>query len=155
MTLIRCIPRHVFPGVSITGFCTTAASTHTILTQSSAGMSPSAAAFTGPGFHTTVSSNPCCTMRRSGMPTPTSSSSAGAPSQLDLVGVGMPPRRILQQGFEDTVVWNPGPVKAAALGDMPAEDWVRMVCVEAAVVQRPVLLAPGKTWRGMQRIEVS
>lgn len=79
---------------------------------------------------------------------------AGAPSEVDLVGAGMPPRRIVQQGFEDTVVWNPGPVKAAALGDMPAEDWVRMVCVEAAVVQHPVMLAPGKTWRGMQRIEV-
>ena len=74
----------------------------------------------------------------------------GAPAQVELV----PGRRITQQGFEDTVVWNPGPVKAAALGDMPAEDWTRMVCVEAAVVGNPVQLAPGKTWRGMQRISV-
>ena len=42
--------------------------------------------------------------------------------------------QINQQGFKDTVVWNPGPVKAAALGDMPASDWVRMLCVEAVQV---------------------
>lgn len=78
----------------------------------------------------------------------------GAPAEVDLVGGGMPRRKILQQGFADTVVWNPGPVKAATLGDMPTEDWVRMVCVEAAVVGSPVHLPPGKTWRGMQRISV-
>lgn len=78
----------------------------------------------------------------------------GAPSEVELVAGGMPPRRISQQGFADTVVWNPGPVKAAMLGDMPAEDWTRMVCVEAAVIGSPVHLAPGKTWRGMQRITV-
>lgn len=73
---------------------------------------------------------------------------------LDLAG-DAPHRRILQQGFTDTVVWNPGPLKAAALGDMPAQDWDKMLCVEAAVIQRPVHLAPGKTWRGLQRIELS
>jgi hypothetical protein len=30
-----------------------------------------------------------------------------------------------------------------------------MVCIEAAVVARPVTLAPGKTWRGMQRLELA
>jgi glucose-6-phosphate 1-epimerase len=63
-------------------------------------------------------------------------------------------RRIVQQGFGDVVVWNPGPEKAARLGDMPAGDWPRMLCVEAAAVGVPVQLAPGKTWRGMQRIEL-
>ena len=78
----------------------------------------------------------------------------GSPAEVELLGGDMPRRRILQQGFADTVVWNPGPAKAATLGDMPAEDWVRIVCVEAAVVEGPVALAPGKTWRGMQRISV-
>lgn len=63
-------------------------------------------------------------------------------------------RRVVQQGFEDVVVWNPGPEKAARLGDMPPEDWQRMLCIEAAAVGTPVHLAPGKTWRGMQRIEL-
>jgi glucose-6-phosphate 1-epimerase len=64
-------------------------------------------------------------------------------------------RRVLQQGFQDSVVWNPGPRKAAALGDMPAGDWPRMLCIEAAVIEHPVHLAPGKTWRGLQRIELT
>lgn len=77
----------------------------------------------------------------------------GAPAALQLEHGGRT-RRIVQQGFEDTVVWNPGPAKAQRLGDMPAGDWTRMLCVEAAVVQHPVTIAPGKTWRGLQRIEL-
>jgi glucose-6-phosphate 1-epimerase len=78
-----------------------------------------------------------------------------APQALRLQGGGMPERRIVQQGFTDTVTWNPGPAKAARLGDMPPEDWLRMVCIEAAVVAQPVQLAPGKTWRGLQRLELA
>lgn len=63
-------------------------------------------------------------------------------------------RRVVQKGFTDTVVWNPGPAKAAQLGDMPPQDWQRMLCIEAAVVGQPVNLPPGKTWRGGQRLEM-
>jgi glucose-6-phosphate 1-epimerase len=76
-----------------------------------------------------------------------------APAMLRLEGGGMPQRRVLQEGFVDTVVWNPGPERAAALGDMPPADWLRMLCIEAAVAAQPVQLAPGKTWRGLQRLE--
>jgi len=77
-----------------------------------------------------------------------------SPEALALEGGGMPSRRILQRGFADTVVWNPGPDKAARLGDMPAQDWLRMLCIEAAVAH-PVEIAPGKTWRGLQRLELA
>jgi glucose-6-phosphate 1-epimerase len=73
-----------------------------------------------------------------------------APPKLVLQRPGLPSLAIRQEGFADTVVWNPGPVKAATLGDMPPDDWRRMLCVEAAVVQRPVRLAPGTSWRGRQ-----
>ena len=73
---------------------------------------------------------------------------------LELSGDGMPLRRLSQQGFADTVVWNPGPAKAAALGDMPPGDWLHMLCVEAGAIAQPVELAPGKTWSGVQRIEL-
>jgi glucose-6-phosphate 1-epimerase len=76
------------------------------------------------------------------------------PQALLLEGGGMPRRRVVQQGFSDAVLWNPGPDKAARLGDMPPADWARMVCIEAAVVARPVTLAPGKTWHGTQRLEL-
>jgi glucose-6-phosphate 1-epimerase len=79
----------------------------------------------------------------------------GVRQPVELTGGGMPPRRISQQGFADAVVWNPGPAKAARLGDMPADDWQRMLCVEAGVIAQPVELAPGKTWSGMQRIELA
>jgi glucose-6-phosphate 1-epimerase len=78
-----------------------------------------------------------------------------APATLYLEAPGMPGRRITQAGFVDTVVWNPGPAKAATLGDMPAGDWLRMVCIEAAVAAMPIRLAPGRTWQGAQRIELS
>lgn len=68
---------------------------------------------------------------------------------------GRADRRIEQQGFTDAVVWNPGPAKAAQLGDMPAEDWPRMLCIEAGAIASPMPLAPGKTWRGLQRITLS
>ncbi|HEX2544646.1 MAG TPA: D-hexose-6-phosphate mutarotase [Ramlibacter sp.] len=78
-----------------------------------------------------------------------------APAHLELRERGLPARRIAQQGFRDTVVWNPGPQKAATLGDMPAADWQRMLCVEAAAVHELVQLAPGATWRGTQRITLA
>lgn len=55
-------------------------------------------------------------------------------------------------GFEDTVVWNPGADKCAALSDMPDEDWRRMLCVEAAQVLSPPTLAPGETWTARQSL---
>ena len=59
---------------------------------------------------------------------------------------------IAQQGFEDAVVWNPGEAGCAQLADMPADGWQRMLCVEAATVARPVLLAPGESWVGLQTV---
>ena len=79
----------------------------------------------------------------------------GVARPLELAGDAGPARRVTQRGFEDVVVWNPGPAKAARLGDMPPEDWPRMLCIEAAAIEHPVQLAPGKTWSGVQRIEVA
>ena len=78
-----------------------------------------------------------------------------APPALQLRASGMPPRRIAQNGFVDTVVWNPGPAKAAALGDMPPEDWLHMVCIEAAAAVAPITLAPGQSWSGTQRLALN
>lgn len=76
------------------------------------------------------------------------------PATLLLQSSGASRLRIEQQGFADTVVWNPGPNKALALGDLPANDWLRMLCVEAACVQRPIRLEPGQSWQGSQRLTV-
>jgi len=60
--------------------------------------------------------------------------------------------QISQQGFEDVVTWNPGAERCAALADMPADGWRKMLCLEAATVRHPVLLAPGESWVGMQSL---
>jgi len=61
---------------------------------------------------------------------------------------------IRQQGFEDAVVWNPGPERCAKLADMPPEGWSEMLCVEAACIGRPVELAAGDSWVGRQSLSL-
>ncbi|CAL94277.1 D-hexose-6-phosphate mutarotase [Azoarcus olearius] len=56
------------------------------------------------------------------------------------------------EGFPDVVVWNPWETRCAALPDMAALDFRRMLCVEAAVVQNPVRLAPQAQWWGRQTL---
>lgn len=56
------------------------------------------------------------------------------------------------QGFPDVVVWNPGPEKCAALKDMEPQGYRHMLCIEAAVIGTPVVLAPGMSWQGMQML---
>lgn len=76
------------------------------------------------------------------------------PASLQLLEQGHAPLRISQQGFSDTVVWNPGPDKARALPDMPDQDWQHMLCVEAACAAAPVTLPAGAIWQGSQRLSL-
>lgn len=77
-----------------------------------------------------------------------------APRELTLREAGR--RRLIQsQAFEDVVVWNPGPEKCAALPDMPDDDWVQMLCVEAAQIGERVRLGAGEEWVGMQTLVVA
>jgi len=72
------------------------------------------------------------------------------PKSLQLHEDGRRTLLIEQTGFEDTVVWNPGPVLARGFKDFPDDDWRRMLCVEAACAAHPVLVQPGATWTGSQ-----
>ncbi len=56
--------------------------------------------------------------------------------------------------WAQTVVWNPGAAKCAALADMPFDGWQHMLCVEAAQVYEPVCIEPGDFWQGAQRLSV-
>lgn len=63
--------------------------------------------------------------------------------------------RIVQSDtLADTVVWNPGATKCAAMADMPDAGYQQMLCVEAAQVNTPITLAAGAQWAGWQRISV-
>lgn len=57
-------------------------------------------------------------------------------------------------GFADAVVWNPWAAAAAALPDMEDDEYLEMICVEAAQVGVPVRLEAGAGWTGSQRIRV-
>lgn len=56
--------------------------------------------------------------------------------------------RIGQTDAAQTVVWNPGSAKAAAIGDYGDDEWTETVCVEAANVRdAATVLAPGQSHR--------
>lgn len=57
--------------------------------------------------------------------------------------------------WAETVVWNPGADKGAALPDLPPDGYARLLCVEAAQVSQAITLAPGARWQGWQRLSVA
>ena len=60
-----------------------------------------------------------------------------------------------KEGSPSTVVWNPWTEKAAALSDLPNEDYLAFACVEAAITNdRAVALNKGETHRFSTRISV-
>ena len=62
---------------------------------------------------------------------------------------------IASQGFPDIVLWNPWIEKAQRLKDLPDEGYHHFVCVESAVIAKPVVLQPGSSWTGVQSITVA
>lgn len=54
--------------------------------------------------------------------------------------------------WANSVVWNPGESKCAALSDMPALGFARMLCVEAAQVFEPISIPAGGQWVGWQSL---
>jgi glucose-6-phosphate 1-epimerase len=74
-----------------------------------------------------------------------------APSRLEL-REGSRSLLIDSLGFPDAVVWNPGPERVATMYDMAPGDDRRMLCVEAAVVKKPIVLEPRRRWMGTQTL---
>ncbi|HEY7774715.1 MAG TPA: D-hexose-6-phosphate mutarotase [Marinagarivorans sp.] len=77
-----------------------------------------------------------------------------APNSLKLLD-GDITKTIVKRGFTDVVVWNPGPEGAKGLSDMGDDEFNTMLCVEAAVVDRPISLSAGASWTGVQEVVVS
>lgn len=53
-------------------------------------------------------------------------------------------------GFKDVVLWNPGAVAGAKIGDMEDGGWERFLCVEPGYVSEFKTIQPGETWIGGQ-----
>jgi len=60
--------------------------------------------------------------------------------------------QIHSEGFRDIVVWNPWMERGATITDLEPKGYRRMLCVESAVIQRPVTLEPGESWNGIQQL---
>ncbi|KAF9680538.1 hypothetical protein SADUNF_Sadunf06G0131800 [Salix dunnii] len=58
-----------------------------------------------------------------------------------------------QGSFFPLVVWNPWDKKAKTMADFGDDEYKHMLCVEAAVVEKPITLKPGEEWKG--RLELS
>lgn len=79
----------------------------------------------------------------------------GVPSTLTLADEGACRSFALAtRGLPDAIVWNPWVAKAAAMADFGDEEYKQMVCIEAAAVERAVVVAPGEQWEGGQTLSV-
>ncbi len=58
---------------------------------------------------------------------------------------------IQMHGFRDAVVWNPWIKQGAELADLEADGYLHMLCIEAALIEKAVTLAPAESWNGFQQ----
>ena len=56
--------------------------------------------------------------------------------------------------WANSVVWNPGREKSAAMADLPSDGFTHFLCVEAAQVMSPVTVAAATNWQGWQNFRV-
>lgn len=85
--------------------------------------------------------------------------------ELDRVYVHAPRTLLLREArralsvethdFPDVVLWNPGRKRASALPDMEPDGERAMLCIEAAVVQTPIVLATGGRWHASQTLDAA
>ena len=59
---------------------------------------------------------------------------------------------IQSENLPETVVWNPWVERTAQLRDMPDNGFRHMLCVEAAVIEKPVVLRAQESWWGRQTL---
>jgi len=58
--------------------------------------------------------------------------------------------KLEKENFNDAVVWNIWGEKIKTISDFSPEEWEHYVCVEAGVIEKPVLLSPKQVWEGSQ-----
>ncbi|KAK2365303.1 putative glucose-6-phosphate 1-epimerase [Trifolium repens] len=61
---------------------------------------------------------------------------------------------IKKEGLPDIAVWNPWEKKSKSMVDFGDEEYKQMLCVDAAVTEKPVNLRPGEEWTGRLQLSV-
>jgi glucose-6-phosphate 1-epimerase len=78
-----------------------------------------------------------------------------APKKVEVEDRGNDRRiEVRAEGFKDAVVWNPWAEKVTGFIGLDTEDYLRMICIEAAQVGSPVELKPGASWNGSQTLAI-
>lgn len=78
-----------------------------------------------------------------------------APKKVEVEDRGNERRiEVRATGFKDAVVWNPWAEKVTGFIGLDTEDYLRMVCIEAAQIGTPVELKPGASWSGAQTLAI-
>lgn len=78
-----------------------------------------------------------------------------APKKVEVEDRGNERRvEVRATGFKDAVVWNPWVEKVTGFIGLDTEDYLRMVCIEAAQIGAPVELKPGASWSGAQTLAI-
>ncbi|KAK9668363.1 hypothetical protein RND81_13G055200 [Saponaria officinalis] len=62
--------------------------------------------------------------------------------------------QIRKQGLPDVAVWNPWDKKAKAISDLGDDEYKEMLCVDGAVIEKPITLKPGEEWAGLLDLSV-
>jgi glucose-6-phosphate 1-epimerase len=58
-------------------------------------------------------------------------------------------------GFENWMIWNPGKIGAALLGDLPNHDWDKFICIEPVIKENPVFLKPNQNFVGKLLVKIN
>eukprot|EP00262_Sarcandra_glabra_P000343 TRINITY_DN103_c1_g6_i1.p1 TRINITY_DN103_c1_g6~~TRINITY_DN103_c1_g6_i1.p1 ORF type:complete len:319 (+),score=52.05 TRINITY_DN103_c1_g6_i1:525-1481(+) len=61
---------------------------------------------------------------------------------------------IRKDGLPDVVVWNPWEKKSKSMADLGDEEYKQMLCVDGAVIEKPITLKPGEEWTGRLRLSI-
>ncbi|KAJ1414686.1 Glycoside hydrolase-type carbohydrate-binding [Sesbania bispinosa] len=61
---------------------------------------------------------------------------------------------IRKEGLPDVAVWNPWEKKSKSMVDFGDEEYKHMLCVDGAVIEKPVNLKPGEEWTGRLQLSV-
>ena len=78
-----------------------------------------------------------------------------APKNVEVEDRGNERRiEVRAEGFKDTVVWNPWAEKVTGFTGLDTEDYLRMICIEAAQIGTPVELKPDTSWSGSQTLAI-
>jgi glucose-6-phosphate 1-epimerase len=78
-----------------------------------------------------------------------------APKKVEVEDRGNERRiEVRSAGFKDAVVWNPWAEKVTGFIGLDTEDYLRMICIEAAQIGTPVELKPGLSWSGSQTLAI-